>query len=708
MNSKRLVYRQILNGIRCGGVLGHFSTINAPVRPSICFLGSYDSINLQNQEFSTPTLLFRRFLHTNPQSSVNLSASELKFASPDREEDENVNEFLSRFVWKMRGILSEAYTDADKQTIDGMLLIIVEKVVSEMEKGSLEQAVGAALTEPLEELSADLWRTVCDVSNSVLEDMKKERKKEKMKKALHDAEVKEMCRFAAEIGIRGDLMRELRFKWAREKVEENDFYESLERLREEERAYEKEESEGRKAGSISEEVVVAEEKPKVVSLPKRHWKLKYKIYGLDLSDPKWAEAADKIHEAGEIIWPQEPKLISGKCKVVTEKILSVKVEDEPSPLLAEWVKLLKPNRVDWITLLDKLKEQNFGTYLKVAELLLSEKSFQPSIRDYSLLIDAYAKKNCIEDAERILKKMNENGILLDIITATILVHMYSKAGNIDRAKEAFESLRSHGFQPDANVYNTMIMAYVDAGQTMFGESLMREMESRDIKPSEEIQMALLRSFAQKGDADGAKRISINMQFAGFQSSLESCMLVVDAEVRAGNLDQARRNFIYMMKIGHKPEDRCTAGMVRGYEKLNSLDKALSLLLEIEKYGLEPGPATYSVLVDWFSKLLLVDEAEQLLGKIAQLGEAPSVKVHISLCDMYARCGMEKKALQALGAIESKKDQLEHEDFERVINGLLAGGFVHDARRVHGLMEKRGFTVSEPLKLALKRYRDKLF
>jgi hypothetical protein len=49
----------------------------------------------------------------------------------------------------------------------------------------------------------------------------------------------------------------------------------------------------------------------------RHGKMKHKIYGLDLSDPEWAEVADRIHESEERDWPEEPKPISGKCKLVT-------------------------------------------------------------------------------------------------------------------------------------------------------------------------------------------------------------------------------------------------------------------------------------------------------------------------------------------------------------------------------------------------------
>lgn len=332
---------------------------------------------------------------------------------------------------------------------------------------------------------------------------------------------------------------------------------------------------------------------------------------------------------------------------------------------------------------------------------MGDESFQADIRDYSKLIDAYAKENRLEDAEQVLKKMDENGVSPDILISTILVHMYSKVGNLDRAKEAFEILRAHGFRPDIKAYNSMIKAHVNAGQPKLGETLMREMEARDLKPTEDIYMALLRSFAQQGDVGGAGRIATTMQFAGFQPSVESCTLLVEAYGKAADPDQARSNFDYMIKIGHRPNDGSVASMISAYEKKNLLDKALNLLLMLQKdHGFEPGVSTYTVLVDWLGKLLLIDEAEQALSKLAEQGEVPTLKIHVCLCDMYARAGMEKKALQALGVVEAKKEELGNDDFERIINGLIKGGFSQDAQRMHSLMEARGFNPSEPLKLAL--------
>lgn len=297
--------------------------------------------------------------------------------------------------------------------------------------------------------------------------------------------------------------------------------------------------------------------------------------------------------------------------------------------------------------------------------------------------------------------MNENGFVPDILTSMVLVHMYCKVGNLDRAKEAFERLKSLGFQPDLKAYTSMIMAYVNAGQPKIGESLVRDMEFRcRIKPTKEIYMALLRSFSQNGDVSGAGRIANDMRFAGLQANLESCTLLIEAYGQSGDPDEARKIFDEMISAGQMPDDRCTAGMIAAYAKKNLLDKALNLLLQLEKDRFEPGVNTYTVLVDWLGKLQLIDEAEHLLDRIAQLGEAPPFKINISLLDMYARAGIEKKALQTLGVLEAKMDQLGSAEFERIIKGLAAGGFVQHAHRIHEIMQARNLVTSGPLDVAL--------
>lgn len=290
----------------------------------------------------------------------------------DEEEDGTTNEFLSRFVWIMRGKVSEAFPDSDKKMVDGMLLLIVEKVVAEIESGGFSKVGGSSSAapppSPSSEFSDDLWATIWEVSNTVLKDMDKERKKEKMKVYVQSPEVMEMCRFAGEIGIRGDLLRELRFTWARDKMEEAEFNESLEQMRDLDTSIRDSETVADEEGEDVSVVDSDEAQPRSISLPKRKGKFKYKIYGLELSDPKWGEVADKIHEAEEEADWREAKPVTGKCKLVMEKLESLEEKDDPSGLIAEWVELLEPQRVDWIALLDQLREANTNAYLKVTPL----------------------------------------------------------------------------------------------------------------------------------------------------------------------------------------------------------------------------------------------------------------------------------------------------------------------------------------------------
>ncbi|KAG7592288.1 Pentatricopeptide repeat [Arabidopsis thaliana x Arabidopsis arenosa] len=700
--SRQAIHRISLLSSKTPTFCRNFSAITSSISHSDRHLRSYDEQTpIQNVEIPRPISSFNRYFHFTRESRLSESSAAIDDSNDqeedDEEEDGTTNEFLSRFVWIMRGKVSEAYPDCDKKMIDGMLLLIVEKVVEEIERGGFNK-VGSAPPSPSSEFSDDLWATIWEVSNTVLKDMEKERKKEKMKQYVQSPEVMEMCRFAGEIGIRGDLLRELRFKWAREKMEDAEFYESLEQQRDLDNAIRDSETVD---GEVEEEGFIPSDEieSRSISLPKRKGKFKYKIYGLELSDPKWVEMADKIHEAEEEADWREPKPVTGKCKLVMEKLESLQEGDDPSGLLAEWAELLEPNRVDWIALLNQLREGNTIAYLKVAERVLDEKSFNASISDYSKLIHIHAKENHIEDVERILKKMSQNGIFPDILTATSLVHMYSKSGNLERATEAFENLKSYGLRPDEKIYEAMIMGYVNAGKPKLGERLMKEMQAKELKASEEVYMALLRAYAQMGDANGAAGISSSMLYASNDPlSFEAYSLFVEAYGKAGQVDKAKSNFDEMRKLGHKPDDKCIANLVRAYKGESSLDKALRLLLQLEKDGIEIGVITYTVLVDWMANLGLIEEAEQLLVKISQLGEAPPFELQVSLCCMYSSVRNEKKTLQALGVLEAKRDQMGPNEFDKVITALKKGGFEKDARRMYKYMEARKFLPSQRLQM----------
>ncbi|XP_020591757.1 protein NUCLEAR FUSION DEFECTIVE 5, mitochondrial-like [Phalaenopsis equestris] len=267
----------------------------------------------------------------------------------ETEEDATMNEFLSRFVHSIRGKISEAYPGLPRDTRDSMLLIICQTVVDRLDSGA--EADG-----PPMDLSEDLWKTILDVSASVNEAMRRDRVRAELRKYMDCDEVKQMCRFAGEVGIRGDFLRELRFKWAREKMDEVEFYKELERMREQ----------AKKEEELEKGLITVSERPKIMALPLRKGKIRYKIYGLDMSDPKWAEVSERLQEAEKHVVPEEARPVVGRSKRVEDKIMGLDPEkDDLKPAFKEFEEALSARRVDWLSLLDRIKEHNEDLYLKV-------------------------------------------------------------------------------------------------------------------------------------------------------------------------------------------------------------------------------------------------------------------------------------------------------------------------------------------------------
>lgn len=416
---------------------------------------------------------------------------------------------------------------------------------------------------------------------------------------------------------------------------------------------------------------------------------------------RWTDVGDNgLDKAKKSLIEALPPKMSGRSKALMKHIICLSEEDDPSELITKWVRIMKPKRVDWLAVLKQMEEQNLNhpLFFKITEIALSEESFEANIRDYTKLIDAYARKGNFTDAERVLRTMEERGFICDEITFTVLIQMYSKTGNLDRAKHIFDKMRLSVLKLDQKAYGSMVMAYVRAGLPEAGVSLMREMESKSITAGKEVYKALLKSFARQGNAVSAQRMFNSMQFAGIVPNLNSCTILLEAYARAGDPDQARSVFENIIKSGQKPDDKCTSVMVYAYEKKNLLGKALSLLLNLEKDGFKPGAETSTVLIDWLGKLGLVEEAEQLFDEMAKT-EVPS-KIIVSLWEMYARAGLQEKAAHTLGLLQKNSQSLNVNGFERLISGLLAGGFVDEAKKMHEQMRIQGLTPSEPIAVAL--------
>ncbi|XP_041021586.1 pentatricopeptide repeat-containing protein At1g01970 isoform X1 [Juglans microcarpa x Juglans regia] len=336
---------------------------------------------------------------------------------------------------------------------------------------------------------------------------------------------------------------------------------------------------------------------------------------------KWVEIGRNIPEAQKKAIAELPPKMTKRCKALMRQIICFTPQKGSfSDLLAAWVRIMKPRRADWLTVLKELRTMDHPLYLKVAELALLEESFEANIRDYTKIIHAYGKQNQLQDAERTLSAMKSKGFTCDQVTLTTMIHMYSKAGNLVLAEDTFEQLKLLGQPLDKRSYGSMIMAYIRAGMPKQGEILLTEMDAQEVYAGSEVYKALLRAYSMIGDSEGAQRVFDAIQCAGLPPDVKLCGLLITAYGMAGQSQKARFAFENMRRAGIEPSDKCIALLLAAFEKENRLNKALEFLVSLERDGIMLGKEASEILARWFRRLGVVEEVGLVLREYA-VGQA---------------------------------------------------------------------------------------
>ncbi|KAH1045011.1 hypothetical protein GYH30_026304 [Glycine max] len=332
---------------------------------------------------------------------------------------------------------------------------------------------------------------------------------------------------------------------------------------------------------------------------------------------RWIEVGKNVTKEQQQAISKLPFRMADRSKALMRQIICFSAEKGTiSDLLRSWVKLMKPTRADWLSVLKELRTTEHPFYLEVAKHTLVEESFEVNIRDYTKIIHYYGEHNLLEDAEKFLTLMKQRGFIYDQVILTTMVHMSSKAGNHDRAKEYFEEIKLLGEPLDKRSYGSMIMAYIRAGMPEEGENLLQQMEAQEILAGSEIYKALLRAYSMIGNAEGAQRVFDAIQLAGITPDDKICSLLVNAYAMAGQSQKALIAFENMRRAGIKPSDKCIASVLVAYEKESKINTALEFLIDLERDGIMVGEEASAVLAKWFRKLGVVEEVELVLRDFA--------------------------------------------------------------------------------------------
>eukprot|EP01018_Ginkgo_biloba_P041292 Gb_07260 [translate_table: standard] len=322
---------------------------------------------------------------------------------------------------------------------------------------------------------------------------------------------------------------------------------------------------------------------------------------------------------------------------------------------ANWVFTQLPERdvVTWSVMIAAYARNGCAEDAMQLFYRMQHSHIQPNPFTFTGVLPACAKLASLEQGKEIHEKIVRNGCQSDVFVGNSLVDMYAKCGSVKNARYTFDKM------PQRNVvsYNTMIAGYAQNGHVDEALKLFQKMSQRDVVSWN----TMIAAFAQNGHIDEALDL--------FQKMPEPNVITWNAMIAGyaqnGRVDEALKLFERMperdmvswntmiagyAQNGHVAEalelfrrvsDRNVVSwtaMIGGYAQNGQGEEALKLFQQMQVAGVKPNMKTFVSVLPACASLEALKKGMEIHEEIIRSGFQSAIFVANSLVDMYAKCG----------------------------------------------------------------------
>ncbi|MBA0881272.1 hypothetical protein Goshw_013299, partial [Gossypium schwendimanii] len=293
------------------------------------------------------------------------------------------------------------------------------------------------------------------------------------------------------------------------------------------------------------------------------------------------------------------------------------------------------------------------------------KGIRPDIVTYNCLIHAMYNLGQQEEATRLVNKMMDNNISLDIGTYDILVDAHCKDGKNSKAIDTIDTMKKEGMVFEAiDTVDTMKKQVIEPNVKQAAEALLGQQASR---LGEE-------TIGQEGKQKEEWNFGLLLKHVPCMATLHGhldCCIGGDFN----RLDKARKVFHLMIKKGCAPDISSYNIMINGYCKAKRIDEAMELFHEIFQKGPIADTVTYNTLMQGMCQLGRVSSACELLRKMIAFGQVPNVMTCSISLNGLCKSDKLEKALELFQAMRNSKLELDIVCYNILIDGLCKAGHI---------------------------------
>jgi len=197
----------------------------------------------------------------------------------------------------------------------------------------------------------------------------------------------------------------------------------------------------------------------------------------------------------------------------------------------------------------------------------------------------------------ILKKMETQEGIADVITYNTLAKGYSRAGRMDKCLEVYENMREKGFVPTQVTYGILLDGYINDGQVEKAAWVFEVMVQEGCPMNTVLLTTLMKGLAQAGRIDQAMEIYKRMLIDGeAMPDLVTFSVLIKANCKAERQDVAMGLLNAMKKAGVQPDAYIYNHLIAGCADMAKAQQARQLYQEMVSSGIKPTNITLSVII----------------------------------------------------------------------------------------------------------------
>ncbi|KAL4304569.1 hypothetical protein GQ457_10G027700 [Hibiscus cannabinus] len=262
----------------------------------------------------------------------------------------------------------------------------------------------------------------------------------------------------------------------------------------------------------------------------------------------------------------------------------------------------------------------------------------------SALVDMYCKCKLITSAEAVFKRMTQK----NVVSWTALLVGYGQNGYSEEAIRIFRDMQRNGVTPDYYTLGSVIsscanLASLEEGAQFHGQAIVSGLFFFTT-----VSNALVTLYSKCGSTEDANRLFNEMNFR----DEVSWTALISGYSQFGKADETIGLFQKMLAHGLKPDEVTFVGVLSACSRAGLVEKGYQYFESmVKEHGITPVVDHYTCMIDLLSRAGRLEEARRFINKMPMPPDAIGWSTLLSSCRLHGDLEIGKWAAASFQELE---------------------------------------------------------